>query len=169
MPRCSLPDKPFHNQVRRGPCPRQGDVLNASRHHGKADLRGPGNSPHLHPVLNASRHHGKGDRQRELRFDGATKVLNASRHHGKGDFADDPNTTAGLRCSTPLGITARGTPRASRTARISSDVCSTPLGITARGTPGDDAAASARRLVLNASRHHGKGDKRLPPDHLRHF
>ena len=38
--------------------------------------------------------------------------------------------------------------------------CSTPLGITARGTRhGRDDADTQRRAVLNASRHHGEGDE----------
>ncbi len=39
--------------------------------------------------------------------------------------------------------------------------CSTPLGITARGTPGCRPARSLPS-VLNASRHHGKGDATMP-------
>ncbi len=35
--------------------------------------------------------------------------------------------------------------------------CSTPLGITARGT-GQENRVTERGSVLNASRHHGKGD-----------
>ncbi len=62
-------------------------------------------------------------------------------------------------CSTPLGITARGTAHEPKWDTINFVECSTPLGITARGTrEGADERARARS-VLNASRHHGKGDE----------
>ncbi len=61
------------------------------------------------------------------------------------------------KCSTPLGITARGT-KPFTTGKAAEVLCSTPLGITARGTRLQRGAQGLGVLVLNASRHHGEGD-----------
>ena len=61
-------------------------MLNASRHHGKGDLRRWFQElPQYQGVLNASRHHGKGDDVLRSPRGASLQVLNASRHHGKGD------------------------------------------------------------------------------------
>ena len=157
------------------------DVLNAFRHHGEGDQSsagprdcratgaqrlsasrrggplGGGLPLPLPGVLNAFRHHGEGDR-RDPRCRGPREqVLNAFRHHGEGDGALlVPKERVG-RCSTPFGITARGTslrapsgswpPCAQRLSAsrrggplevlhriLGICACSTPFGITARGT-----------------------------------
>ncbi len=156
-------------------------VLNASRHHGKGDSAARATSKRremcstplgitargtLHDrvqalvcrqVLNASRHHGKGDHDAHC---GQPRllVLNASRHHGKGDKMPPTPPKQHSTCSTPLGITARGTVNPN-TPSWYNLMCSTPLGITARGTLLPGSTFLGRHVVLNASRHHGKGDR----------
>ncbi len=193
---CSTPLGITARGTRPGPARarRRPAVLNASRHHGKGGpdeperLRGP------QFVLNASRHHGKGDRTRiraARLIRGRAQRLSASRQGGPrpltpnrgprcaqrlsaspqgGLFAYRHHDTQ-LKCSTPLGITARGTSARSRHApnptcaqRLSasrqggrytrtnpqeSNTCSTPLGITARGTT---PKAGRRRLPARAQR-----------------
>ena len=107
-------------------------VLNASRHHGKGDCpRTPGSlpsssaqrlsasrqggrasswptpTPFSAQRLSASRQGGLAAPERGSRLE---RVLNASRHHGKGDLWESRTPlSCQPKCSTPLGITARGT------------------------------------------------------------
>ncbi len=133
-------------------------------------------------MLNASRHHGKGDFLRLLRSSAeprGAQRLSASRQGGpvgsrcapvsrgqcstplgitaRGTSANDASLDEICSCSTPLGITARGTGRGGASAHRTHR-CSTPLGITARGTENAHEWPRSRNQVLNASRHHGKGD-----------
>ena len=84
-------------------------------------------------------------------------MLNAFRHHGEGDLAITSFTSGSSRtCSTPFGITARGTDPETGDWKRRKE-CSTPFGITARGTV-EARVARAMLYVLNAFRHHGEGD-----------
>src|SRR6218665_3437185 len=80
-------------------------------------------------------------------------VLNAFRHHGQGNWVSTQRLQLQLQCSTPFGITARGT-GSSAGRKMSKLTCSTPFGITARGTtvataPVDEFTSAQR---LSASR-----------------
>ena len=59
-------------------------------------------------------------------------MLNAFRHHGQGNLLAAGDTSLREVCSTPFGITARGT--LTRVCLEGNLECSTPFGITARGT-----------------------------------
>ena len=85
-------------------------------------------------------------------------MLNAFRHHGEGDRKEEREMTKTIMCSTPFGITARGTLAGClvlvgaspvlnafrhhgegdygnvETLTVPPSGCSTPFGITARGT-----------------------------------
>ena len=109
-------------------------------------------------------------------------VLNAFRHHGEGDRPSTHSSVSASLCSTPFGITARGTVPVATKRRCGlvlnafrhhgegdtrpqphprfGKSCSTPFGITARGT-GARGLKGVTPLVLNAFRHHGEGDQAL--------
>ena len=150
--------------------------LPASR---RGELRGDWHHAR-HPacVLNAFRHHGEGNGAGDSALHRRTRAqrLPASRRGERVDWGGIGGVVGG--CSTPSGITARGTrpppagARCSRAQRLpasrrgelklagkdpEADRCSTPSGITARGTvAGGDVQPP--RLVLNAFRHHGEGN-----------
>ncbi len=61
-------------------------------------------------VLNAFRHHGEGDFEPCSEPSRLFRVLNAFRHHGEGDVVGMKDKQRLVTaCSTPFGITARGT------------------------------------------------------------
>ncbi len=135
-------------------------VLNASRHHGKGDASALANEYGLDDlVLNASRHHGKGDTAGTRHRHRHHHVLNASRHHGKGDLSEFVKNPSDPKCSTPLGITARGTLLVR--ARTRRTCCAQRLSASRQGGHVQDRRPDRGGRVLNASRHHGKGDLRL--------
>ena len=133
-----------------------GSVLNALRHHGGGHTVPRPPSSSRRPVLNALRHHGGGHRENHRRSGDVERVLNALRHHGGGH--NDIGRGCGERhqCSTPYGITAEVTLRATR-ERVNSFKCSTPYGITAEVTLCAQLRVVELRSVLNALRHHGGG------------
>ena len=131
-------------------------MLNASRHHGERDLTRA--SPLSRSrVLNASRHHGERDGQCHHHPQAAlgAQRLSASRRAGQDVFAHVAQRLP--PCSTPLGITASGTPmgllipqgRYPRAQRLSA---SRRAGPTARSRA-STATSSAQRL--SASRRAG--------------
>ncbi len=70
--------------------------------------RGQGRERGVYPVLNAFRHHGERD-QRGPATAPARRVLNAFWHHGERDPKAPVLVWRNKECSTPFGITASGT------------------------------------------------------------
>ncbi len=170
-----------HVSTTRSDCRACAQRLPASRRGG---LRAAGASPPSCPSaqrLPASRRGGHGH---VIDPGGRMPVLNAFRHHGEGDPALKSRTARPARCSTPSGITARGT-RMRKAIGFPTVVLNafrhhgewgrpvidrkSKAGSGAQRLPASRRGGQARQRealrrwtpVLNAFRHHGEGDLRL--------
>src|SRR6218665_567420 len=115
-------------------------------------------SPPKIPVLNAFRHHGQGNVRRLQRGAGeGPVVLNAFRHHGQGNHQGLARSTAGSVCSTPFGITARGTDEPRLNLLALGQVLNA-FRHHGQGNPHAHHAPEPEPHVLNAFRHHGQGN-----------
>ena len=92
-------------------------------------------------------------------------MLNACRHHGKEDDHGAGRSRAHVRSAQRLSASRQGGQAANR-LHGSPLACSTPVGITARRTP-RVRIRLLERSVLNACRHHGKEDPRAACDAAR--
>ena len=83
-------------------------------------------------------------------------MLNAFRHHGQGDSSATDSQCCLMLCSTPFGITARGT----GIGLVGAERLEVVLNAFRHHGQGDlaDTSSGALVSVLNAFRHHGQGD-----------
>ncbi len=131
-------------------------------------------------VLNAFRHHWEGhDRSRATRLPGnyraqrlsaslggalgpdgrqdpAALVLNAFRHHWEGHSARVAGVAAAVVCSTPFGITGRGT-LPGPAGEAPCPWCAQRLSASLGGAQAAGWGGSIVAVVLNAFRHHWEG------------
>src|SRR5690349_10121340 len=100
--------------------------------------------------VNAFRHHGQGNPRRAAHSYPPGHVLNAFRHHGQGNSAGAVQGHLFVACSTPFGITARGT-HPTPASLPAGTACSTPFGITARGTSCPDSFPQSQEEIGRAA------------------
>ena len=133
-------------------------MLNAFRHHGEGDNQRLTTAHNAvagcsTPFGITARGTGQGRVANVLKG----VVLNAFRHHGEGD----PGAAAALEVvragAQRLSASRRGGPADGGIPHRVRKKCSTPFGITARGTE-EPITLFEGTPVLNAFRHHGEGD-----------
>ena len=90
------------------------------------------------------------------RDDTATVVLNAFRHHSKRNICGMPICMVPICSAQRLPASQQEEHGADDVEQAYHMECSTPSGITARGTRRRGPAGAARGRVLNAFRHHSK-------------